>query len=32
VFRPARVFVVSDAELIAHAAFLETVKNPLWNS
>ncbi len=32
VFRPARVFAASDAELIAHAAFLETVKNPLWNS
>jgi DNA polymerase-3 subunit epsilon len=32
VFRVPRVFVVSDAELIAHAAFLETVKNPLWNS
>jgi DNA polymerase-3 subunit epsilon len=32
VFRVPRVFAVSDAELIAHAAFLETVKNPLWNS
>jgi DNA polymerase-3 subunit epsilon len=32
VFRAARVFAVSDAELIAHAAFLETVKNPLWNT
>ncbi len=32
VFRPARVFAASDAELIAHAAFLDSVKNPLWNS
>ena len=32
VFRPARVFAASDAELVAHAAFLETVKNPVWNS
>lgn len=31
-FRAARAFVASDAELIAHAAFLETVSNPLWNS
>ncbi len=31
-FRPARMFAASAAELIAHAAFLETVSNPLWNS
>ncbi|GAA0458657.1 MULTISPECIES: DNA polymerase III subunit epsilon [Sphingomonas] len=28
--RPPRVFAASDAELAAHAAFLETVKQPLW--
>lgn len=32
VFRPARLFAASDAELIAHAAFLETVTKPLWQS
>ncbi|MCW6531479.1 DNA polymerase III subunit epsilon [Sphingomonas sp. MMSM20] len=32
VVRPARVFVVSDEELAAHAAFLERVKNPIWGS
>lgn len=31
-FRPARVFVASDAELVAHAAFLESMTNPVWNS
>lgn len=31
-FRPARVFTATEAELVAHMAFLETVKNPLWNS
>jgi DNA polymerase-3 subunit epsilon len=31
-FRPARAFAASDAELAAHALFLETVKNPLWLS
>ncbi len=31
-FRPARIFAVSDVELIAHAAFLETIQNPVWNS
>ncbi len=30
-FRPARPHAPSDAELAAHAAFLETVKSPLWN-
>ncbi|MBS0482050.1 MAG: DNA polymerase III subunit epsilon [Proteobacteria bacterium] len=29
-FRPARPHGPSDAELTAHAAFLETVKSPLW--
>ena len=32
VFRPARRFAASDLELIAHAAFLESVTKPLWNS
>lgn len=32
VFRPARIFAASDAELAAHAAFLESVSNPLWNT
>jgi len=32
VFRPAREFAPSGAELLAHAAFMETVKNPVWNS
>lgn len=31
-FRPARPHAPSEAELAAHAAFLETVKSPLWNS
>ena len=30
VFRPARQHAPSAAELAAHAAFLETVKSPLW--
>ena len=30
-FRPARPHVASEAELAAHAAFLESVKSPLWN-
>ena len=31
-FRPARPHSASEAELAAHAAFLETVRNPLWQS
>ncbi len=31
VFRPARPHGASEAELAAHAAFLETVKSPIWN-
>jgi DNA polymerase III subunit epsilon len=31
-FRPARPHAPSEAELAAHAAFLATVKEPLWNS
>jgi DNA polymerase III subunit epsilon len=31
-FRPARPHAPSEAERAAHAAFLETVKEPLWNS
>jgi DNA polymerase-3 subunit epsilon len=31
-FRPARPHAPSEAELAAHAAFLETIKEPLWNS
>jgi DNA polymerase-3 subunit epsilon len=31
-FRPARPHAASDAERATHAAFLETVKEPLWNS
>lgn len=31
VFRPARLHSASEAELAAHAAFLESVKSPLWN-
>ncbi len=31
VFRPARPHGANEAELAAHAAFLETVKAPLWN-
>ncbi len=30
-FRPARPHQASEAELAAHAAFLETVKSPIWN-
>ncbi|MEN9682804.1 MAG: polymerase subunit epsilon [Pseudomonadota bacterium] len=30
-FRPARPHAASEAELAAHAAFLETVKSPLWH-
>ena len=30
-FRPARSHSASAEELAAHAAFLETVKSPLWN-
>ena len=30
-FRPARPHAASEAELAAHAAFLETVKSPLWS-
>lgn len=30
-FRPARPHGASEAELAAHAAFLETVKSPLWS-
>ena len=30
-FRPARPHGPSEAERAAHAAFLETVKSPLWN-
>ncbi len=30
-FRPARPHQASEAELAAHAAFLETVKAPLWS-
>lgn len=30
-FRPARPHCASEAELAVHAAFLETVKSPLWN-
>lgn len=29
-FRPARLHAPSEAELAAHAAFLETMKSPLW--
>lgn len=30
-FRPARPHAANEAELAAHAAFLESVKAPLWN-
>lgn len=30
VARPARVFAASEAERVAHAAFMEGVKNPIW--
>ncbi|QKR99123.1 DNA polymerase III subunit epsilon [Sphingomonas sp. CL5.1] len=32
VVRPARAFSASEAELIAHAAFMGRVKNPIWGS
>jgi DNA polymerase III subunit epsilon len=32
IFRPARPHRPSEAELVAHAAFLATVQSPLWNS
>jgi DNA polymerase-3 subunit epsilon len=32
VLRPARPHAASEAELIAHAALLAQLKNPLWNS
>jgi DNA polymerase III subunit epsilon len=32
VIRPARVFTPSDEELVAHAAFLKEVVNPLWGA
>ena len=32
VFRPARPHVASEAELAAHAAFLATLKAPLWST
>lgn len=32
VFRPARPHVASEAELAAHAAFIETLKAPLWST
>jgi DNA polymerase-3 subunit epsilon len=31
VFRPARPHAASEAELAAHAAFLMTIKSPLWS-
>jgi DNA polymerase-3 subunit epsilon len=31
-FRPARPHSASDAERAAHTAFIETVREPLWNS
>ncbi len=32
IFRAPRPHVASEEELAAHAAFLETVKSPVWNS
>ena len=32
VFRPARPHAASEAELAAHATFLETLKAPLWST
>jgi DNA polymerase-3 subunit epsilon len=32
IFRPARAHRASDAELAAHAAFLETIKSPVWRT
>ncbi|WEK44996.1 MAG: DNA polymerase III subunit epsilon [Candidatus Sphingomonas colombiensis] len=32
IVRPARAFSASEAELSAHAAFMEKVKNPIWGS
>lgn len=31
-FRPARPHLASEAELAAHAAFIETLKAPLWST
>jgi DNA polymerase III subunit epsilon len=31
-FRPARPHMASEAELAAHAAFIETLKAPLWST
>lgn len=31
VFRPPRSHAASEAERAAHSAFLESIKNPLWN-
>jgi DNA polymerase III subunit epsilon len=31
-FRPARPHAASEAELAAHAAFIDTLKDPLWRS
>jgi DNA polymerase III subunit epsilon len=31
-FRPARTHMASEAELAAHAAFIETLKAPLWST
>ena len=30
--RPMRVFAIPDAELLRHAAFVATLKNPLWGA
>lgn len=30
-FRPARPHVASEAELLAHAAFIKTISSPLWS-
>jgi DNA polymerase-3 subunit epsilon len=32
VLRPARPHVATDDELVAHAALLAKLKNPLWNA
>lgn len=32
VFRPARPHVASEAELVAHAEFIKTLKAPLWST
>ncbi len=31
-FRPARPHAASDAELAAHAAFIDTIKEPMWRN